>query len=65
MADKRPCVLCDNPRVPGAKYCKECKKLVLLELQAAGYLTPRPFLGSPRSSEQKENTYETKHGRDG
>jgi len=50
---------------PKEKYCLTCKKIVLAEMLAAGYLqrTGRSgHVGSGRPDEAKENTYETKHG---
>ena len=46
------------------KYCKECKAIVMKELREEGYLQPKPFghAGDGRTSEMRENTYQTKHG---
>ena len=45
------------------RYCKRCSKAVLRELREAGYL-PEIFPTSHtyRTTDHKENTYETKHG---
>jgi predicted amidophosphoribosyltransferase len=63
------CERCDNPAIKGERFCKECKKQVLSELKSAGYLQNVPLkLGnihtSGRTTEQAENTRETKYGRD-
>jgi hypothetical protein len=47
--------------IRGSRYCNDCKKAVLKELQENGYLTARPHQAF-RSREQQENTQETKHG---
>lgn len=61
--ERKACERCSAEPVAavGNRYCKECEKIVKLELQNAGYLTPIPR-PSYRTSEQMENTYETKHG---
>lgn len=48
----------------GEKYCKDCRKQVLSELAEAGYLQTGygGHKGMSRTADQKENTYETKHG---
>lgn len=58
---------CGRVAISKEKYCKDCKKAVLTQLQEDGYLDPRP-IGQPvqyRTSEQKENTRETRMGVDG
>ena len=62
MSDK--CERCGNPTVKrDERYCKECRKDVLAELREAGYLAPiLPPSGISRTPDQRENTYETKHG---
>jgi hypothetical protein len=64
MANERKCERCSAVAKRGEKYCKECRKQVLSEMQEAGYLTTGYYghVGMGRTSEQKENTYETKHG---
>ena len=57
------CERCNAPKTKGERFCKECRKVVLKEMKEAGYLTRRPSF-SNRSSEMRENTYETKNGRD-
>lgn len=57
----------DRPRKKGDRYCTPCAKQVLAELKASGYLTRAPLTpgawsGKNRTSEQRENTQETKHG---
>lgn len=40
MQPKKPCQMCNAAvAVCGEKYCKNCKRCVLAELKAAGYLT--------------------------
>jgi len=61
------CERCDEDTKKGERYCKECRKGVLSEMKEAGYLQSVPlFWGkihtSTRTSEQAENTYQTKHG---
>ncbi len=50
--------------LPKQKYCKACKKKVLAEMTEEGYLqkTIPHWAGRIRTSEQKELTYQTKHG---
>jgi len=50
--------------LPEKKYCKSCKKAVIAELSAAGYLqkVPREHAGVSRTAEAKELTQETKFG---
>jgi hypothetical protein len=52
--------------VSGIVYCKECKKLVLEQLGEAGYLQPNwiGHTGDRRPTEAKEDTRETKLGKD-
>lgn len=46
------------------KYCKECKAIVVAEMKKSGYLqyTNYHHKGECRTSEMKENTYQTIHG---
>jgi hypothetical protein len=44
------------------RYCKICQKQVLAELQESGYLTAWPRTNAYRSSDMREDTYETRHG---
>jgi hypothetical protein len=49
--------------ITGYRFCKECKKIILKELQAAGYLETRHLArGKYRTQESKEITQETKFG---
>jgi hypothetical protein len=52
------------PVTQNDRYCKECRKAVLMELAETGYLSSKVFghCGQSRTNEQRENTYETKHG---
>jgi hypothetical protein len=61
----KQCEICGHPAISGQRFCKECRKAKLAELKESGYLRPVPQGGKYRSIEQQENTYETKHGRDG
>lgn len=48
------------------KYCKDCKRITLSELEEEGYLEPRVRYGryrDTRTKEQKEKVYETKFGK--
>ena len=49
----------------GRRFCEECEKAIKAEMEQVGYLTRTPGVGPYRSSEMRENTYETKHGRNG
>ena len=63
--DAKLCKRCGAlPALRNEKYCKDCRKQVLSELQEAGYLqnTGWTHVGQTRTQEQRENTYETKHG---
>lgn len=45
------------------KYCTNCRKAVLRELDAAGYLTKRPqYKERYRTPEKREDIHETKRG---
>ena len=47
------------------KYCKECKKAIVAEMKEAGYLQyhyGNHHKGEQRTTEMRENTYETIHG---
>jgi hypothetical protein len=60
-----PCERCKQAEaLPKQKYCKSCKKAVLAELDATGYLqkVPRGHAGMSRTAEAKELTQETKFG---
>ena len=62
---KRLCERCGiKEALPKWKYCKGCKQIVKVELQASGYLETGGFghKGQSRTSEKMEDTYETKHG---
>lgn len=44
----KDCKRCGDPSaVPGEKYCKHCKKQVLLEMKEAGYLTEPHGIKTP------------------
>ena len=60
----KSCERCDKPAVKGIKFCKECRKAVLMELRAAGYLETGGVghKGQSRTAEHKECRYETVHG---
>ena len=62
MAER--CERCgDKPLSRSDRYCKKCRKEVIEELKASGYLAPRLLpSGINRTAEQRENVYETKHG---
>ncbi len=67
----KACERCSDRLAPARKrYCKQCEKAVLANLRSAGYLTRSPrfageWSGANRPKDAQENTYETKHGRDG
>jgi hypothetical protein len=52
------------PRQRNERFCKECRKAVIQKLKNSGYLTNCGGGSGYRSADQKENVYETKHGRD-
>lgn len=58
------CERCDNPSISGERFCKACRKVVKMELEMSGVLTPRQIghVGDHRTTEQREVTRETKHG---
>lgn len=61
----RQCERCPNPAVSNNdRFCKECRKAILVELNAAGYLETGGYgrKGQSRTVDMKENTHETKHG---
>jgi len=60
----KPCETCNDTAIPGQRFCKECRKAVLDELNSAGYLETGGFgrKGQGRTAEMKEVTYETKYG---
>jgi hypothetical protein len=62
---RKECEICGNPAIRGERFCKVCRKSKLAELEEAGYLRAVPQGGKYWRSEQRENTCETKHGRDG
>lgn len=60
-----PCEKCHmREKVPGERFCRDCRGVLLLEMKRAGYLTtlPRP---DNRSRECWEDERETREGRDG
>lgn len=64
-AEKRalPCERCGEPRgFVDKKYCKECAKVILSELESSGYLQKKPSAGKFRDQSKRENTHETKFG---
>ena len=61
----KPCERCTvKSAVEGNRYCGDCRKLVIKEMREAGYLGPVPYQYSKRTRDHKEDTRETKHGRD-
>lgn len=62
MADK--CEMCgEKPFSRNDQFCKRCRKALLDEMKAAGFLTPRlPYSGVRRTADQKELVHETKRG---
>jgi len=68
MKTSKLCEKCQfNEAVKGGRFCSQCGKSILAELRSIGYLTKIKFndhVGQNRISECKENTYETKYGRD-
>jgi hypothetical protein len=64
----KPCERChEQVAVKGERFCAECRKAVLAELNES-YLTKSPrYRGAwdrYRTSEQRENERETKYGTD-
>lgn len=66
---KPPCARCQKRvRWPGTKYCPSCREFILRDLQKKGYLcsTENPSnLGRRWHGGSREDTHETKFGRDG
>ena len=61
----KQCERCGDIAIVSERYCKGCRKLVLAELKEAKYLTTAPWIGfNNRELDKRENTYETKNGRD-
>lgn len=60
----KPCETCAAMAVFGERFCVECRKRRFAEMEESGYLERRGFdrAGMGRTSEQRENVYETKHG---
>lgn len=63
LAPLKKCETCDTMAIRGQRFCKTCKKHRLTEMKEAGYLTPKPSQ-TYRSPDQRENTSETKFGKD-
>lgn len=40
---KRPCERCEQDRVSGERFCKECRRKYRKEMMRSGYLVPLPF----------------------
>lgn len=61
---RKNCEHCSDLAISGERYCKECKKAVLAELKASGYLETGGYgrKGSRRTTDMKEVTRETKYG---
>jgi uncharacterized OB-fold protein len=55
------CLRCGAERIKGERYCKLCRGALLSEMKSAGYLTT-VTTRNERTSEKRENTYQTKHG---
>lgn len=54
---------CGSPALKDQRFCKDHKKMVKDQMKAEGYFAPVPHLGTTRTSEMKENIYETKYGK--
>ena len=64
VAKPRTYAFCTNMAVAGSRFCTHHETAMVLEMSAAGYLTPRPYSAPFRSWEKRENTHDTKYGRD-
>lgn len=53
-----------QPAIRKERYCKACRKVVLQEMKEAGFLTRAPGPGSYRAGDARENTRETKFGKE-
>jgi hypothetical protein len=60
----RPCERCNALAKSGYKFCPECRKKQLREMQEAGYLAPKVYSHSNRTRDMKENRHETQYGID-
>ena len=57
---------CRREALHGERFCEGCRRFLLAEMQDSGYLTPRIYGHEDkyRPPEAKENTRDTKYGRD-
>lgn len=52
----KPCEECRADSEPGERYCKRCRKVVLAQLDAAGYLTPKVWTRPYREPDKRAAT---------
>lgn len=64
MADVvvKTCETCEKTAIKGQRFCGACKSKLLAAMKSSGYLTRRPYMGSYRSPEMREDVYETAYG---
>lgn len=53
---------CSQPALLGQRYCRNCAKYVLEELETAGYLQRQADSASYRPGSTREKVHETKFG---
>jgi hypothetical protein len=63
----RKCERCTIPATSMTdRFCDRCRTAALNEMRENRYLDPKTYghVGQNRTGEQRENTYDTKHGTD-
>lgn len=67
-SEPRACERCLLPAVESERFCKECRKAFILEMESSGYLQRRiawpKDAGKHRPPDARENVRETKYGID-
>lgn len=59
------CERCDERAIDKERFCKDCKKALLLRLEDDGYLPAKTVCNRKfRDASAQENIRETKYGRD-
>jgi uncharacterized OB-fold protein len=59
----KKCENCPKQALPKSRFCADCKKDLLRQMQEKGYLTNTLGYNKYRSQDMKENIQETKRGR--
>lgn len=58
------CETCEADRIPGERYCKSCRKVIIDRMRRDKYLAWVPGRGQPRTPEMREDVRETRLGTD-